>query len=365
MDVLVIGAGIVGAACAQELASAGLSVGIVEKSEPAFGATAAGMGHILVLDDSEAQIRLTAYSRDLWHGLAPSYRTEFRTTGTLWVAANEQEMGAIEGRRDFYRKYGVDAEVVGQDQLYQLEPALAPGLAGGMRIPSDAVLYPPTATTELLDRAFRSGATYLRSEIKSIGAHLVELVNGETMETTHVVLAAGADATKLFPSLPIRKRKGHLAITDRLPRPLIRHQLIETGYLQSAHGSDDASVAFNLQPRSTGQLLIGSSRQFESSREVELPIVERMLAQAVSYVPALRDCLITRIWTGFRAATPDGLPLIGPHSGIPGLILATGHEGLGISTSLATAKLVRQHITGTKAEIDPAPYLPDRLFPAT
>ncbi|MBV9733792.1 MAG: FAD-binding oxidoreductase, partial [Verrucomicrobia bacterium] len=112
-------------------------------------------------------------------------------------------------------------------------------------------------------------------------------------------------------------------------------------------------------------LLIGSSRQFESSREVELPIVERMLAQAVSYVPALRDCLITRIWTGFRAATPDGLPLIGPHSGIPGLILATGHEGLGISTSLATAKLVRQHITGTKAEIDPAPYLPDRLFPAT
>jgi glycine/D-amino acid oxidase-like deaminating enzyme len=185
------------------------------------------------------------------------------------------------------------------------------------------------------------------------------------MEATHVVLATGADATKLFPSLPIRKRKGHLAITDRLPRPLIRHQLIETGYLQSAHGSDHASVAFNLQPRSTGQLLIGSSRQFESSCEVELPIVERMLAQAVSYVPALRDCVVTRIWTGFRAATPDGLPLIGPYPNVPGLLLATGHEGLGISTSLATAKLVRQHVTGAKAEIDPTPYLPDRLFPAT
>jgi len=364
MDVLVIGAGIVGAACAQELTAAGLSVAVLEKGEPGFGATAAGMGHILVLDDSEAQIKLTAYSRHLWHSFGPSDRTEFRTTGTLWVASNE-EMGAIELRRDFYCKYGVDAEVVGQDQLYQLEPALAPGLAGGMRIPSDAVLYPPTATIELLDRAVRSGATYVRSEIKTVGPHSVELMNGQTMEATHVILATGADATKLLPTLPIRKRKGHLAITDRLPQPLIRHQLIETGYLQSAHGSDQASVAFNLQPRSTGQLLIGSSRQFESSPEVELPIVERMLGQAVCYVPALRDCLVTRIWTGFRAATPDGLPLIGPYPEIAGLILATGHEGLGITTSLATAKLVLQHVTGAKAEVDPTPYLPDRLSPAT
>jgi D-hydroxyproline dehydrogenase subunit beta len=364
MDVLVIGAGIVGAACAQELAAAGLSVGIIEKSEPGFGATAAGMGHILVLDDSEAQIRLTAYSRRLWHEFSASDRTEFRTTGTLWVASNEEEMGAIELRRDFYRKYGIDAEVVGRDQLYELEPALAPNLDGGMRIPSDAVLYPPTATSELLDRAFRSGAKYFQSEIKRVGPHSVELVNGEIMEASYVVLATGADATDLVPGLPLRKRKGHLAITDRLPRPLIRHQLIETGYLQSAHGSDRASVAFNLQPRSTGQLLIGSSRQFESSREVELPIVERMLKQAVSYVPALRDCVVTRIWTGFRAATPNGLPLIGPYPDIPGLILATGHEGLGITTSLATAKLVLQHVIGAKAGIDPTPYLPDRPFAA-
>jgi D-hydroxyproline dehydrogenase subunit beta len=374
MDVLVVGAGIVGAACAQELSAAGLSVGIIERSEPGFGATAAGMGHILALDDSEAQIKLTAYSRRLWHafhlrkaygatGSAPSDRTEFRTTGTMWIAANEEEMGAIERRRDFYRKYGVDADVVGRDQLFELEPALAPGLSGGMRIPSDAVVYPPVATEEFLDQAFQSGVKYFRSEVKSLGAHSVELVSGEIMEATHIVLATGADAVDLLPHLPLRRRKGHLVITDRLPRTLIRHQLIETGYLQSAHGTDQASVAFNLQPRSTGQLLIGSSRQFESSPEVELPVVDRMLKRAVTYVPALRHCLVTRIWTGFRAATPDGLPLIGPYPGIPGLILATGHEGLGITTSLATAKLVSQHLTGANAEIDATPYLPDRLFP--
>ena len=372
MDVLVIGAGIVGAACAQELAGAGLSVGVVERSEPGSGATAAGMGHIIALDDSEAQIALTAYSRRLWHarlrdahgatGFSPADRTEFRVTGTMWVASNQEEMGAIEVRRDFYGKHGVEAAIVGRDQLYELEPELAPGMTGGMRIPEDAVLYPPVAAVEMLDRAVQAGARYFGSGVKKIGSLLVELANGETLEAAHIVLATGADAIELLPGLPLRKRKGHLVITDRLTRPLIRHQLIETGYLQSAHGSDQASVAFNLQPRSTGQLLIGSSRQFVTGREVELPIVERMLKRAVTFVPGLSRCLVTRIWTGFRAATPDGLPLIGPYPDIPGLILATGHEGLGITTSLATAKLVLQHVTGAEAEIDPAPYRPDRRF---
>jgi glycine/D-amino acid oxidase-like deaminating enzyme len=365
MDVLVIGAGIVGAACTQELAAAGLSVGVLERNEPGSGATAVGMGHILALDNSEAQLKLTAYSRRLWHQVALSDRIEFRTTGTLWVASNEDEMRAIELRRDFFRKYGVEADVVNQVKLFELEPALAPGVVGGLRIPADAVLSAPIATSELLDRAFRSGAKYFRSEVKRIGPHSVELAGGEIMKASHIVLATGADATDLLPGLPLRKRKGHLAITERLPEPLIRHQLIETGYLQSAHGSDPASVAFNLQPRSTGQLLIGSSREYELKPEVEPLIVDRMLKRAVSFVPALCDCVVTRIWTGFRGATPDGLPLIGPYPEVSGLILATGHEGLGITASLATAKLVLQHVQGVKAEIDPAPYLPDRPFPAT
>jgi D-hydroxyproline dehydrogenase subunit beta len=365
MDVLVIGAGIVGAACAQELAEAGLSVGVVERNEPGSGATAIGMGHVLALDNNEAQIKLTAYSRGLWHQLSLSERAEFRPTGTLWIASNEEEMKALEQRRDFFREYGVEAAMVDRNKLFELEPALAPVAIGGLRIPADAVVYAPIATNELLDRAFRSGAKYFRSGVKRIGPHSVQLVNGETVEAAHLVLATGADATDLLPNLPLRKRKGHLAITDRLPQPLIRHQLIETGYLQSAHGSDHASVAFNLQPRSTGQLLIGSSREFESDPAVDPALVDRMLKRAVSFVPALTGCVITRIWTGFRGATPDGLPLIGPYPEIPGLILATGHEGLGITTSLGTAKLVLQHVTGAKADIDPAPYLPDRRFPAT
>jgi D-hydroxyproline dehydrogenase subunit beta len=365
MDVLIIGAGIVGAACAQELTAVGLSVGIVERDEPGSGATAIGMGHVLALDNSEAQIRLTAYSRSLWHRLSLSDGAGFRTTGTMWIASNREEMSAIERRHDFYRQYGVGSEVVGRDKLFELEPALAPFVMGGLRIPGDAVVSAQIVTNELLDQASRAGARYFRSEVKSIGPHSVQLTSGETIAAPHIVLATGVDATALLPGLPLRKRKGHLAITDSLPQPLIRHQVIETGYLQSAHGSEQASVAFNLQPRSTGQLLIGSSREFASNPEVDPTIVDRMIKRAVSFVPALAGCVIARIWTGFRGATSDGLPLIGPYANVPGLILATGHEGLGITTSLGTAKLVRQHVTGAKAEIDPTPYLPDRQFSAT
>ena len=80
-----------------------------------------------------------------------------------------------------------------------------------------------------------------------------------------------APAARLTPGLAIRPRKGHLVITDRHPG-FVTHQLLELGYLKSAHGSDAASVAFNVQPRATGQLLIGSSRQYD----VEDPAVDRL-----------------------------------------------------------------------------------------
>src|SRR5205085_10849851 len=112
-------------------------------------------------------------------------------------------------------------------------------------------------------------------------------------------------AAQLTPGLPIRPRKGHLAITDRYPG-LVSHQILELGYLKSAHGSQQDSVAFNVQPRATGQLLVGSSRQFDvESPEVDRGILARMLRRAIEYMPALAGVSVLRAWTGLRAATPD------------------------------------------------------------
>jgi glycine/D-amino acid oxidase-like deaminating enzyme len=159
----------------------------------------------------------------------------------------------------------------------------------------------------------------------------------------------------------VRPRKGHLAITDRRPG-FLRHQLIELGYLKSAHGHTNESVAFNVQPRATGQVLIGSSRQYGiEDAQVEGPLLARMLRRAAEYMPAIADLDVVRVWTGFRAATPDSLPLIGPSPRDARVLLATGHEGLGITASLGTARLLVDHVMGRKPPIPFEPYLPSRF----
>jgi glycine/D-amino acid oxidase-like deaminating enzyme len=132
-------------------------------------------------------------------------------------------------------------------------------------------------------------------------------------------------------------------------------------YVKSAHATHGDSVAFNVQPRATGQLLIGSSRQPDvATREVDYTILARMLARAVGYLPGLARLSCIRVWTGLRAATPDGLPLIGPHAARPGVWVAAGHEGLGITTSLATAELLAAQLLGRTPPIPLEPYLPER-----
>ena len=141
------------------------------------------------------------------------------------------------------------------------------------------------------------------------------MADGTTLRGDRIVLATGTDCT-LLPALPIKKRKGHLLITDRYPG-FLHHQLVELGYLKSAHKVETDSVAFNIQPRRTGQLLIGSSRQYgnEDPRS-DTGILSRMLERAQSYMPELAQVSGLRVWTGFRAATPDKLPLIGPAEGL-------------------------------------------------
>ncbi len=102
-DAVIIGAGIVGAACAEALARDGLRVTLIESSAVGGGATAAGMGHIVVMDDSEAQFTLTRYSRDLWNQAVPLLppEVEFEARGTLWIAADEEEYEAVHRKRGF------------------------------------------------------------------------------------------------------------------------------------------------------------------------------------------------------------------------------------------------------------------------
>jgi len=245
--------------------------------------------------------------------------------------------------------------------LERLEPNLRKGMAGGLLVPEDGVLYPPCAARFLMERAQARGASLdLGVAVEEIGKGRVRLRNGAEFRAGTIVNAAGAWSPALTPGIDVKKRKGHLVITDRYPG-FVGHQLVELGYLKSAHSSATDSVAFNVQPRRTGQVLIGSSRQYGvESKEVDHAILSRMLERAQAYMPALEHKSAIRVWTGFRAATPDKLPLIGPWPQDSTLYLATGHEGLGITTSLATARLLVDQLTGRRSAIPVEPYLPSR-----
>jgi len=159
-DIVIIGAGIVGAACAAECARGGLRVMVLDRGPAAAGTTAAGMGHLVVMDDSEAQFALTAFSRSLWQQLAPKLppEIEFDPCGTLWVAADEEEMVEVRRKENFYSQRGVRVEVLDAAGVAKAEPNLRPGLAGGLRVPDDAVVYPPCAAAFLLKQAQQQGA---------------------------------------------------------------------------------------------------------------------------------------------------------------------------------------------------------------
>ena len=363
-DVIIIGAGIVGSACAAECAREGLSVAIVEAGIIGGGATAAGMGHLVVMDDSEAQFALTRYSQQLWDELSDELprEVEHDACGTIWIAVDDEEMAEVARKAKFYSERGVPVEVLDAHSVAEAEPNLRPGLVGGLRVPGDSVIYPPCAAQFFVDQAMSKGAAlFLGRAVEAIEPDGVRLRDGSSISAGVIVNSTGSWSPALTPGLEVKKRKGHLVITDRYPN-FLRHQLVELGYLKSAHTLTAESVAFNIQPRKTGQLLIGSSRQFDvDGAEVDASIVTRMLSRAIEYLPGLRKLSSLRTWTGFRAATPDKLPLIGPHGEHKRLYLATGHEGLGITTSLGTAKLLVAQIMNRETAIPVAPYLPARV----
>jgi glycine/D-amino acid oxidase-like deaminating enzyme len=361
-DLVIIGAGVVGAACAMYAAQRGFKVLVLERWTPASGATSAGMGHIVVMDDSPAQLSLTSFSRSLLGNLALELPAgvEYARCGTLWIAASSAELDDARAKGELYRANGLNADLLDEVALAEAEPELRRGLAGALRVADDGVLYQPVFTRWLLERAVGAGAE-VRTGVRVTGlARYGVNTSAGPIAGGAVLVAAGVDAVELLPELPMIPRKGHLAVTTRAPG-MAHHQLVELGYLRSAHTMSGTSVAFNVQPRATGQLLVGSSREL-SGRDTSInrQVLAQMLQRAVEFMPRLAQLDVLRVWTGLRPATPDKLPLIGACPGRERVWVAAGHEGLGITTALGTGALVIALFAGEPPPLDAEPFRVDR-----
>ena len=359
-DVVIIGGGIVGAACAYYLSSAGLRVQLLERRFVGAGTSRACDGLILLWDKlSPAELALGQASARLWAELAETLETgfEYARRGTLWLAEDEAGMATGRAKAEAMQAARVRAEVLDSAGLHALEPNLAPDLPGGVFFPDDAKLDARRATLALLAAAQRRGAVVQPgAEVRAFQRDAAGRVTGvqtqaEEISAGAVVCAAGvwsnSIAEMLGIRLPVRPRKGHILVTARRPG-VIRHPMLEGAYSATVASADgDLQVAMVADITAADTLLLGSSRQFAGYDLSASPaVMQALAARAVRFLPCLAGVSVVRCYTGLRPWSPDHLPLIGPLPAAPGFYLATGHEGAGIGLAPVTGQLIADMITG-------------------
>ncbi|MFE3325475.1 NAD(P)/FAD-dependent oxidoreductase [Streptomyces sp. NPDC059176] len=375
LDVVIVGAGVVGAACAYYASRAGLAVAVVDRGPVAGGTTGAGEGNLLVSDkEAGPELDLALLSTRLWRELAHvlPQQTEYEPKGGLVVAPDETSLTALRGFAEAQRKAGVEAHEVTADRIHDLEPHLAHGLSGGFHYPQDAQVQPAQAAARLLAAARSSGAVVrLGEEVSAIlggpGGRVrgVRTPRGRLLAPA-VVNAAGAWGGELArlagTELPVLPRRGFVLVTEPLPR-VVRHKVYAADYIADvASGSAALQSSPVVEGTPAGPVLIGATRErvgFDRSLSVEA--LHRLARQAVALFPVLAEVRVMRAYHGFRPYLPDHLPAIGPDPRVPGLFHACGHEGAGIGLAPATGLLVTCALTGGQPALDPRPFKPERF----
>jgi D-hydroxyproline dehydrogenase subunit beta len=374
VDVVVIGAGAVGAACAYFLTRAGFSVHVVERGQIASGTSGACEGNVLVSDkEAGPELDLALYSLGVWNDELAEFGElwEFEPKGGFVVAATSAGAAALRDLAVRQRAAGVEAVDVDAADVHTYEPCITDGLTAAAYYPQDAQVQPMLLTAHLLRLARRHGAGV------STGATVTGLDVGErrvtavrtsrgTISCDHVVNATGTWTGEIAAmagvEVPVLPRRGFVLVTEPLPRT-IHHKVYAAEYVASTQSSDGAlQTSTVIEGTRAGTILIGSSRERVGfDRTPSLPAMREIAAKALALFPALARTRILRCYHGFRPYCPDHLPVIGHDARAPGLWHAGGHEGAGIGLSVGTAKLLAQSMAGTGTDLDLAPFAPARF----
>ena len=373
---MIVGAGVVGAACAYYAGRSGLSVAVVDRGPVAGGTTGAGEGNLLVSDKEPGpELALALLSTRLWRELAAELppEIEYETKGGLVVAADEPGMKSLRAFRAAQGEAGVESTDLPGDRLRDVEPHLAPGLAGGVLYPQDAQVQPALAAAHLL-RA--SGARlHLGAEVTAVlrgpggAVRGVRTPRGDLLAPA-VVNATGTWAGRLASlagvTVPVLPRRGYVLVTEALPR-VVRRKVYAADYVADvASGSAALQTSAVVEGTPAGPVLIGASRERVGfDRTLSADVLRRLAAQAAALFPVLAGVRVIRTYQGFRPYLPDHLPAIGPDPRAPGLLHACGHEGAGIGLAPATGRLIAAALTDTPGPLDPRPFRPERFTEGT
>ncbi|MDX1570256.1 MAG: FAD-dependent oxidoreductase [Xanthomonadales bacterium] len=411
-DILVIGAGAVGLACAYFLNRAGRSVRVIDRDEPGRGTSFGNCGLItpshatpmcsptnlragvtsifspaaplhvrprLNLDflrwvsrysaqctterASEvmaAKAELLRSSRALMERLIRKEKLhcEWSPSGLLAVANSGKGLASLERLAEEAARVDVATQVVDATAARELEPALLDTIVGGVLFPDDAVLRPDLYCTELA-RVCREKGVRFEKEAEVDGIRVGDAGEAHAISTAKdvyrapiVVFATGVWSRSLLRQIgfnaPIEPGKGY-TLTSARPNPCpTRALLLEERRIAVTPWGD----SFRL----------GGTMEFAGFDEgINRHRVDALIEGAAEYLGEPLAPGKPEAWAGFRPMTPDDLPLIGPLEDQPGLFLACGHNMLGMSMSVATGRLIAELVLRRKPHLDPAPYAPNRF----
>jgi len=373
-DVLVIGAGVIGAATAYFAAKAGLSVTIVDQGLPAGGTSSACEGNILVSDkELGPELELTRYSLSVWKGELAEHRHlwEFEAKGGIIVASRPSSLESLNRVMKVQRSFGVVVEELDPAALRRAEPHITPDALGGAYYPEDSQVQPMLVAAHLVRLATESGAVFhagatvtgiLRDGDRVTGVRTSkgEFAAGNVVNCTGTW--AGEIAALAGVNVPVMPRRGFVMVTEPLP-PMVHHKVYAAEYIDNV-GSSDAGLQASPVVEGTpgGTILIGSTRERVGfDRTVSTEALRRLAQNAMGLFPFLAEVRAIRHYHGFRPYCPDHLPVIGHDDRAPGLWHAAGHEGAGIGLSVGTGKLLSQALTGRTPDLDLTPFAPARF----
>jgi sarcosine oxidase subunit beta len=358
-DVVVIGAGVIGASIAFHLAGHGIRALLVEKGDPAAGSSGACDGLVFMQSKKPGlHLKLALASRERFAGLSETLGgpIEYTPGGGMLLIESEAELAAMRRFVAAQRESGLEVELIEGAEARRREPCLSEKVIAATFSPLDGQVNPYALTFAFLKAAREAGARVLTgAAVTAIhtGAGRVRAVTttGGRISTPTVVNAAGALAAEVGRmaglTVPILPRRGQILVTAAVP-PLVRHGLISAQYVAAKFNPElaaEGGMGFSLEQAESGNILIGSTREFVGfDRRTTIEGIRTIARRIAPVIPALRQVPVIRTFGGLRPFTPDGLPILGPVAGIEGFVMAAGHEGDGIALAPITGALIADWI---------------------
>lgn len=368
-NVVVVGGGVVGLSIAWRASQRGMTVAVVDP-DPGRGASWAAAGMLAPVSEAsfgeedllrlnlEAARRFPKFVADLER--STGRQVGHRRSGCLMVARDTDDAAALKRLYEFQQSLGLEARWMTGSETREHEPALAPGVGGGVLAPHDHQVDNRRMVEALIAACETGGVEFIREKVTSVataGECAVGVEAQGLIEAGTTVLAAGCwsnriDGIRKDLRPPVRPVKGQLLhLRARPEMPFTDHTI------RALVGGS----SFYLVARGDGCYVLGATMEEQGfDRRSTVDAVYTLLRDAFETLPGITELELTETVVGFRPGTPDNAPIIGP-SGLNGLVYATGHHRNGILLSPLTADLIIDLISGEGTAELAAAFTPCRF----